>query len=109
MSGDWGKLLGAGAAGCQNMTRLNYPVVKGVGDSGSFLAMFDTDNLYLFSKFNHIVDENLTEIGRPLCQPKRIDTLSGYIMCSLADCTISGTYEEAQKVNDYLNNGFFYE
>ena len=109
MQGDFGKLLGAGAAGCQNMTRLNYPVVKGVGDSGSFLAMFDTDNLYLFSKFNHIVEENLVEIGRPLCQPKQINTLSGYIMCSLADCTISGTHEEAQKVNEYLNGGFFFE
>lgn len=107
--GDFASILGAGSAGCQNMTRLNYPVVSGVGDGGSYLPMFDLNNLYLFSKFNHIVDENLVEIGRPLCQDKQINTLSGYIMCDRADCTISGTYEEAQKVNDYLNNGFFYE
>ena len=56
-----------------------------------------------------VVDENLAEIGRPLCQTKVINTLSGYILCQLADCQISGTQEEAQKINNYMNTGFFYE
>ena len=95
--------------GIESGTRLKYPTVSGIGDGGSFLPMFDTDGFYLLSTYYELVDENLAEVGRPLSQPKQISDLSGYILCANADCTISGTYEEAQKINDYLNNGFFYE
>lgn len=103
------KGLGFASSAVQDMTRLSYPVVKGIGDSGSFLAMFDSYNLYMISKFLYIVDENLAEIGRPLCQAKQINTLSGFILCQLADAQISGTADEAQLINSYLNTGFFYE
>ena len=96
-------------AGVQDMTRLNYPTVSGTGASGCFIQFHDPKNLYVISRFNEIVDENLAEIGRPLCQTKVINTLSGYILCQLADCQISGTQEEAQKINSYMNTGFFYE
>ena len=95
--------------GIESSTKLKYPTVSGLGDGGSFLPMFDSDGFYLLSTYYLLVDENLLEVGRPFCKPKKISELSGYIQCSMADCTISGTFEEAQKVNDYLNNGFFYE
>ena len=96
-------------SGVQDMTRLNYPTVSGVGSSGSYMSFHDPKNLYLLSRFNYIVDENLTEIGRPLCQTKQINTLSGYILCMLADAQITGTAEEAKQINTYMNTGFFYE
>lgn len=101
--------LGFISSGVQDMTRLNYPTVSGVGTGGSYLAFKDDSNLYLLSRFNHVVDENNAEIGRPLCATKQIDTLSGYILCDKADCQITGTQEEAQKINNYMNTGFFYE
>ena len=96
-------------SGVQDMTRLNYPTVSGVGSSGSYMSFHDPKNLYLLSRFNYIVDENLAEIGRPLCQTKQINTLSGYILCMLADAQITGTAEEAKQINTYMNTGFFYE
>ena len=104
-----GSGLNIASSGVQDMTRLNYPTVTGVGDTGTFLSVHDPENLYVTSRFNHIVDENLAEIGRPLCQTKVINTLSGFILCQLADCQITGTQEEAQKINNYMNTGFFYE
>ena len=101
--------LGFITSGVQEMTRLNYPTVSGVGSSGSYLSYYDSDNLYLLSRFSEVVDENNTEIGRPLCQTKQINTLSGYILCDKADAHISGTQDEAIKINNYLNGGFFYE
>ena len=118
LSGDFVGILAAGTAGVQNMTRLNYPTVQGVGSSGSFLSMKDPENLYLLSKFNEIVDENIDEMGRPLCAVRQISTLaasesetpnSGYIVCKDAECPISGTREEQEQINSYLNSGFFYE
>ena len=87
-----------------------YPTACGKGSTGSFLSFYDNDfGCTLTSTFYRIVDENITEIGRPLCQTKQINTLSGFIMCQLADAQIPGTQEEAQKINAYLNSGFFYE
>lgn len=101
--------LGFITSGVQDMTRLNYPTVSGVGSSGSYLSFKDPENLYLISKFMDIVDENREEIGRPLCKTRQINTLSGYILCDKADCQITGIQDEAIKINHYLNSGFFYE
>ena len=96
-------------SGVQDMTRLNYPTVSGIGSGGSYLSFHDPDNLYLISKFNEVVDENLEEIGRPLCTSKQINTLSGYILCQNADVSINCTKDEAEKINYYLNTGFYWE
>ena len=87
-----------------------FPTCCGKGSPGSFLSFKDSDyGCYLQAKFMTAVDENITELGRPLCQVKQINTLSGYILCQGADCIISGTQEEAIKINNYMNSGFFYE
>lgn len=105
-------IMQAATAGIQDATRLDYPVVSGIGSSGSFISLSAVNNLtrcFLKHKYYTIVDENNTELGRPLCQVKQINTLSGFILCSGADVQITGTQEEAVKVNQYLNTGFFYE
>lgn len=99
----------AATSGIQDATRLNYPMVSGLPCSGSLLPYHDTWNIYLLHKYFEIVDENLEELGRPLCAYAVINTLSGYTLCLGADCQISGTQIEAQKINNYLNSGFFYE
>lgn len=87
-----------------------FPTCCGKGSPGSFISFKDEDfGCYLNAKFMTIVDENLAEIGRPLCQVKTIKNLSGYILCQNADAKISGTADEAALVNSYLNSGFFYE
>lgn len=99
----------AAYSGIENGIRLKYPTVTGLSDGGSFLPFFDSYCLYLSAKYFNVVDENLAEIGRPLCQVKQISTLSGYILCQNADAQITGTAEESKKINDYMNSGFFYE
>ena len=90
--------------------RNKYPAVNSIGVQDS-LYHFSNENYgtYLLEKYYTVVNENITEIGRPLCQTRQINTLSGFILCENADAAITGTQEEAQKVNAYLNSGFFYE
>lgn len=109
LNADVGGLFNAATTGLQDTTRLSYPTVTGLPDGGSYIPFFDPVSCYIKSKFLPIVDEDLAEIGRPLCQLKTISTLSGYILCQNADCQITGTQEEAQKINQYMNTGFFYE
>lgn len=51
----------------------------------------------------------LAEAGRPLYEHKQINTLSGYVQCAGASLDIPGMGNEKEKVNSYLNNGFYYE
>lgn len=88
--------------------KLKYPSVMGGGTAGSFLN-YHAGGCYLYGKFYTAVDENLAEIGRPLCQTKVLNTLSGYCLCQGADVQTGAMAEEEVKINNYLNSGFFIE
>lgn len=47
--------------------------------------------------------------GRPLCDNRKINTLSGYIKCSGASLNLNSYGAEKDIVNGYLNGGFYYE
>mgnify|MGYP006897787358 CR=1 FL=1 len=86
-----------------------YPSVQSSGSNGSMLSFVDQYKCFLNHHWYTVVDENLTELGRPLYQNKRLNTLSGYILCQGADININCTKAEGEKINQYLNSGFFYE
>lgn len=47
--------------------------------------------------------------GRPLYQNRKLNTLSGYIKCGGASIELNAHSDERDKVNDFLNSGFYYE
>ena len=83
------------------------PKVSTSGANGSFLNQI----IYpvLVSEFLRVVPDDNTEFGRPLCQVRVINTLSGYVQCGEDDHQFSGTKAENEEINSYLKNGFFYE
>lgn len=48
-------------------------------------------------------------IGRPYMEIDTIGNLSGYVKCYNASVNINGDTQEKDKVNAYLNSGFFFE
>lgn len=54
-------------------------------------------------------DDNNSDLGRPLCEVKQINTLSGYVLCETHEVQTTGTAEEDDMILNYLNGGFFYE
>ena len=50
-----------------------------------------------------------TVYGRPLCAMRKINTLSGYIKMQAASIALDAPDTEIEKVNNYLNTGFYYE
>lgn len=87
-----------------------YPQVSGKGTPGSFFSFFDADyGCYLLYKYFIAVDDHVSEQGRPLCQVRTLNTLSGYTICQNAEAVIPGTHDESEKINGYLNSGFFWE
>lgn len=96
--------------GIGNILRAGYPTVASTGSNGSAIQGYLNDEgVYIRSEHNRIVNENNTDLGRPLCKTKTINTLSGFILCSSADFGGAGTEEERAEINNYMNTGFFYE
>ena len=54
-------------------------------------------------------DAYIARWGRPVGEVHTISSHSGYIQCDNASCSMPGTAIEKDRVNAYLNSGFFYE
>lgn len=85
----------------------DMPKVSTQGANGSFIEIIEPP--YLIVEHKQLVDENLAEFGRPLCNTRTINTLSGYIQTGEADHEFAGTDAERKEINQYLTDGFFYE
>ena len=66
-------------------------------------------DIKMSSIFYGVVDEDLTNLGRPLCQTKNINTLSGYVQCRDGFIQSNATEEEKSSISEYLTRGFYYE
>ena len=66
---------------------------------------------YIQAIFYDIGDTYNGKFGSPLCKPKLLGGLSGYVVCSNStiDGGFYGTYEEYEKVIDYMESGFYIE
>ena len=96
------------ASGIGNAVAAQYPDVSTTGTNGARIAVAPT-NIYVTQTFQHIVEEDRQNHGRPLCQRRRLNTLPGYLMVSDPDVEIPATKAEIQKIKEYMVNGFFYE
>ena len=88
-------------------TKAAMAKVSTAGANGSFIEIVEPP--YLVCEFCSLASENITEYGRPLCDTKYINTLSGYIKCGEANYPFTGTDIERKIINNYLASGFFYE
>ena len=77
------------------------------GQQGSY-TLFDTQSLTLSGRFLPVAPEDLDHRGRPLCQVRTINTLSGFILCADADVVIPCTDREKSAIQAYMEGGFYY-
>ena len=105
-----GAIMGAiagGASGIYNTLQTAMPQVETSGHNGSFLA--PANQTRLVEQFFKVVDEDIEHRGRPLCELRRLDTLSGFIMCAEGEMDISCFDDERRSIMNHLTTGFFWE
>lgn len=83
------------------------PQTRTEGVSGSFVQYVLPP--ILTAQHFIIADEDNTELGRPLCEVKRIDTLSGFIKCGEATVDYPCFLSEKKEIYNHLKHGFFWE
>lgn len=79
--------------------------------TGTYIAstQMHTEGPYIkITRFNMTADNNY-ELGSPLCDNKRLDTISGYIQCADGEHDIAALDDEKSTISAYLTGGFFYE
>lgn len=101
-----GAVISAGQ-GIYDTINASMPQTQVSGTNGSFINGLVSS--VLISEFFVITDEDITHKGRPLCEIRTINTLSGYIMCADGDHDIGCMTEESTAISKFLTNGFFWE
>ena len=95
------------ANGIYNTLQAQMPQLETNGSNGSFLCSHTVTKME--SIFYKIVDEDIVHKGRPLCELRRIDTLSGFILCAEGDLDLNCYDDERKAISKYLTTGFFWE
>lgn len=107
IAGAAGGLISSALSGIYNTLGTAMPQVETGGQNGSFLAV--NNATYCLEQFYQIVDEDIHHKGRPLCELRRLDTLTGFIMCAEGEIDISCFDDERKEIVHYLTSGFFME
>ena len=83
------------------------PELTTSGTNGSRMAYNIPPKLTI--KRQTLVPEDVSQLGRPLCERTLISSLAGYVQCESVDIDIPATATEKQKIISFMESGFFYE
>lgn len=108
----FGAMGAAGAAlgavnGIGNAVNALMPRSSTIGTTGAFGTL--RGDFKLDAQFFTPINDDNTHNGRPLCQVRTINTLSGYMIIQDGDVSTSGTSAEDAAIRNYLEGGFYYE
>lgn len=110
VGGTIGAVLGAVAFGGRdiyNTLNSGMPQLQTSGINGSFI---ETELSTILIAIHYIVtDENISHKGRPLYAMRRIDTLSGFVLCADGDIDLDCYDNERDAVSQFMTTGFFWE
>ena len=96
------------AANIGNAVLASSGVCQVIGSTGTIAQYYFNQVLTLF--YYDIATPDPTHYGYPLMQSKKINTLSGFILCANGgDLAIAATQYERQAVLALMTGGFYYE
>ena len=106
-SGNIGGAISSAANGIYNTINSSMPQLQTSGANGSFSNM---EIISILITIHHVIaDEDIEHKGRPLCEIRTINTLSGFVMCADGDIDIACFDSERKVIKNYLETGFFWE
>lgn len=96
--------IGSGVADAVASGNIKMSVKGGAGS----VAVYDTDP-YLMLQTMYQVETDNADRGRPLCAPRQISTIPGYILCADPHMACHATSSELRAIEQAMASGFFYE
>lgn len=100
-------LLTGGLSGISNAIDSTIPQVRSSGSNGSLV---DFDYLpQLECQFFEIAAEDNERLGRPLCERRKINTLSGFLQTVDTELQIPATSGEIDMIKSYMEGGMHFD
>lgn len=85
-------------------------ITAGGSAAGSWMKFCrDLSSPVVHAVFYELVPELRNDIGRPLCKPRQVSNVPGYLLCLNGHIQSRLTATENQMIEDYMNGGFYYE
>lgn len=104
-----GNAMGTISSGLESIKGVFSPDSSVIGSNGSINGILNNKNAAQYTyTCSSIVPYPITE-GYADGNRRKISTLSGYIKCRNASVPINGYSGDQDAVNNFLNNGFYYE
>lgn len=102
-----GIIRNAGMQSIGNAVQARFSKAVTSGTQGGFSSYAHVP--YIDYQFFTLVDDDITEEGRPLMKNERLGNLSGYCICKNGDVSIGGTAQEQNAIKTYLESGVYIE
>ena len=83
------------------------PQLMTSGSNGSMLTMQQYN--YLCETFYIQADDDPEQLGKPLCQKKRLGSIPGYIVVMNPDVDLNCYESERTLIAEFLSSGFWLE
>lgn len=100
-------LLTGGVAGISNAIDSLIPQMQTSGSNGSIADYFITPRI--ICQFISIAAEDNERLGRPLCERRKINTLSGYVQTADTELQIPATADEIDMIKSYMEGGIHFD
>ena len=107
MSLNVGGVISAAGNGVLDALQCTAPVLQSGGTPGNRASFAETAKFIMIQR--SVAPDDNTDRGRPLCQVKTINTLSGYIKCADAHFASPCLAAEREQIENLMDSGFFYE
>ena len=95
------------AAAITSGASASVPSLQSTGINGG-IASLDPD-ITCTHMFSIIADEDLVDIGRPLCKYVQLSTLTGFTQCETGALSMECMAQERERIESYLREGFYIE
>ena len=106
LTGDPAGMLVNGITAIGDAAALSQSIPSTMGSNGTL----SFNNVFaLIGDFLDVANDDVAQIGRPLCEVRTISGLSGFIQCHNADLDIAASPAEKDTIISYMNGGFYYE
>ena len=103
--------IGASVVGGANLIgeafKGRIPTASVMGSLGGVDSLKGSPHLY--TQHYEIVDEDIGNKGRPLCELRTISGLSGYMVVTPANVSIPAQASELDSIKKFMEGGFYYE
>lgn len=90
-----------------NAVSAMIPRANTIGSNGNYSVLNYQPRLDY--QFFRPVEDDPAHNGRPLCQKRTVNTLSGYMLIQDGDVPTTGTSLEDEQIRTFLESGFYYE